>query len=128
MQNKLVEAAAEFLSRDTSTKQDYVDFENDDMYIKLLSPQEFDKLTEEDQNVYIDAIEQLQELSPETLRSYQKKAGKSVRASFKNQKNVPRGSPEAKADAVKTLNRMSSVERAKEKEDWGTFKRMKAAK
>jgi len=128
MQNKLVEAAAEFLARDTSTKQDYVDFENDEMYIKLLSPEEFDNLTEEDQNVYIDAIEQLQELSPETHRSYQKKAQKSLKASFKAQKNVPRGSPEARKQVVDYFNRSGAVERSKDKEMQGEFKRMKAAK
>jgi hypothetical protein len=97
---------------------------------ELLTQEEFDSLSEEDQELYLESLEQLDELSPETHRSYQKKAEKSIRASFKNQKNVPRGSPEAKADAVKTLNRMSAVERSKDKEFEGAFKRRygKAAK
>ncbi len=124
--SKLVEAAAEFLSRDTSTKQDYADFDNDEMYIKLLSPEEFDQLAEEDQNVYIDAINQLQELSPETLRSYQKKAEKSIRTAIKDR--PPRGTPEARAQASKNLGRMVAIDRSKDKEMEGEFKRLRAAR
>jgi hypothetical protein len=71
---------------------------------------------------------QLDELSPETHRSYQKKAEKSIGASFKNRKNVPRGSPEAKTDAVKNIKRMGAVDRSKDKEMEGEFKKLRAAR
>lgn len=70
--------------------------------------------------------EQLDELSPETHKSYQKKADKSI---DKQQKiKMKPGSPEAKARSVKGLNRMGGIERSKEKELSGTLSRVMKSK
>ena len=61
--SKLVEAASEFLSRDTSTKQSKKEIEES----LLLSQEEFASLTEEEQEDYVN---QLMELKKETLKSY----------------------------------------------------------
>jgi hypothetical protein len=54
--SKLVEAAAEFLSRDTSTKQSRL--ENG----LMLTQEEFDNLSEGDQEEYLYSLEQLDEV------------------------------------------------------------------
>jgi hypothetical protein len=74
MSNPLIEASAEFLSLDTSTKQTV---DNSD-YLKLLSLSDFKELSEEDQEVYLFAVEQLQEISKKTLGSYINKASSNL--------------------------------------------------
>lgn len=73
--SKLVEAAAEFLSRDTSTKQTKNTYDEQ----ILLTAEEFESLTNEDQENY---VSQLQELSTGTLIRYRRKAEKQSDKSF----------------------------------------------
>jgi hypothetical protein len=84
-----------------------------------------DRLAKEEVDLDED-VEQLDELSPETHRSYQKKATKWLNR--KGQPKPERGSPEARAVAAKNLGRMNTIEYSKEKEYEGEAKRRMAAR
>ena len=73
--SKLVEATAEFLGRDTSTKQVFEEIEDDQLFIELLSANTFNSLSEEDQDRYLEALEKLDEISVETMKSAKEKLG-----------------------------------------------------
>jgi len=86
--------------------------------IELISDEDFDSLSEEDQSLYLDYLqemEQLNELSPETLGRYAKKAKKqqgeigAVSSNRKLPTNIRRQA------AGKWMSREGGIERAKEK-------------
>jgi len=107
--SKLVEAASEFLSRDTSTKQTKVEESF------LLTQEEFASLTEEGQEEY---VSQLMELKKSTLSSYMKKATSDIgRRSFRAGANIAsrKDNKDALKDMAKADDRMKGVERAAKK-------------
>jgi len=111
MSDKLIEAAAEFLSRDTSIKHTKTEIEES----FLLSQEEFASLTEEDQENYVN---QLIELKKSTLQSYIKKATSDI-----GQRNFRAGAKIASQkdnvgalrDMAKAGDRMKGIERAANK-------------
>jgi hypothetical protein len=109
MSDKLIEAAAEFLSRDTSTKQTVI-YSVEESF--LLSQEEFQSLSEEDQ---LDYINQLVELKKSTLASYMKKATKDIgKRSFRAGAMIGSrdDNKEALKDMDKASDRMKGIERA----------------
>ena len=113
--SKLVEAAAEFLKGDFSGKQPREvneamrsmkkkmeamnpmkkkmgmaeEVEDDQLFIELLSANTFNSLSEEDQDRYLEALEKLDEISVETMKSAKEKLGKKAfNASYDDNKRA----------------------------------------
>jgi len=107
--SKLIEAASEFLSRDTSTKQTNMEESF------LLTQEEFASLTEEGQEEY---VSQLMELKKSTLSSYMKKATSDIgQRSFRAGAKIAsrQDNKDAMRDMGKASDRMKGIERAAKK-------------